>query len=155
MEYDFQKYSNNVAMKWLPLSFIVLCILAFQDIVHRQFMKAGFQPIEIVLYGFIPSIICAIIYVYWKSIQMRVPDKKYSLLFIFSGILSFISFLLLREAQIKSPNIGYVNAIIYSSVVITIVVTSILFKDSFDIRGIFGAILIVLGLGLITSIKEQ
>jgi len=142
-------------MNWLQLSFIVLAIMAFQDIVHRQFIKAGFQSIEIVLYGFIPSIICAFIYVYSKSIQIRVPDKKYGVLFIFSGILSFIGFLLLREAQIKSPNIGYVNAITYSSVIITIIMTSILFKDSLDIRGILGTIFIVFGIGLITSIKDN
>jgi len=132
----------------------VLAILSFQDIIHRQFMKAGFQPIEIVLYGFIPSVIAAYIYVYWKSIKMTVPNKNYIVLFIFSGVLSFISFLLLREAQIKSPNIGYVNAIIYSSVIFTIVLTSIIFKDSFDWRGLVGALLIVTGIGLITSINH-
>ena len=141
-------------MNWLSTSFVVLAILSFQDIIHRQFMKAGFQPIEIVLYGFIPSVIAAYIYVYWKSIKMTVPNKNYILLFIFSGVLSFISFLLLREAQIKSPNIGYVNAIIYSSVIFTIVLTSIIFKDSFDWRGLVGALLIVTGIGLITSINH-
>ena len=141
-------------MNWLSTSFVVLAILSFQDIIHRQFMKAGFQPIEIVLYGFIPSIIAAYIYVYWKSIKMTVPNKNYIALFIFSGVLSFISFLLLREAQIKSPNIGYVNAIIYSSVIFTIVLTSIIFKDSFDWRGLVGALLIVTGIGLITSINH-
>lgn len=141
-------------MNWLSTSFVVLAILSLQDIVHRQFMKAGFQPIEIVLYGFIPSIISSFIYVYWKSIKMTVPNKKYIALFIFSGILSFISFLLLREAQIKSPNIGYVNAIIYSSVIFTIILTSIIFKDSFDWRGLVGALLIVTGIGLITSINN-
>ena len=141
-------------MNWLSTSFVVLAILSFQDIIHRQFMKAGFQPIEIVLYGFIPSVIAAYVYVYWKSIKMTVPNKKYIALFIFSGVLSFISFLLLREAQIKSPNIGYVNAIIYSSVIFTIVLTSIIFKDSFDWRGLVGALLIVTGIGLITSINN-
>jgi hypothetical protein len=141
-------------MNWLPLSFVVLVILAFQDIIHRDFMKAGFQPIEIVLYGFVPSVLTAVAYIYWKSIKLRVPDKKYSALFVFSGIISFISFLLLREAQIKSPNIGYVNAIIYSSVVITIIATGVFFKDSVDLRGIIGAIFIIIGLGLITSIKK-
>jgi uncharacterized membrane protein len=143
-----------ILMKWLPLSFIVLAILAFQDIIHRQFMKAGFKSIEIVIYGFIPSVIAAFVYIYWKSIKMRVPEKKYTALFIFSGILSFISYLLLREAQINSPNIGYVTAITYSSVAISIIITGMLFKDSIDIRGILGAILIVSGIGLITSIKE-
>jgi drug/metabolite transporter (DMT)-like permease len=142
-------------MNWLSTSFVVLAILSFQDIIHRQFMKAGFQPIEIVLYGFIPTVITAYIYIYWKQITMTIPNKKYILLFIFSGILSFISFLLLRDAQIKSPNIGYVNAIIYSSVIFTIVLTSIIFKDSFDLRGIVGALLIVLGIGLITSINNK
>jgi len=142
-------------MNWLQLSFIVLGILAFQDIVHRQFMKAGFQPIEIVLYGFIPTIVTAFLYIHWQSIEMRVPNKKYAALFIFSGILSFISFLLLRQAQIKSPNIGYVNAITFSSVLFTIILTGFLFKDSVDIRGVLGAIFIIIGLGLITSIKEQ
>jgi len=141
-------------MNWLPLSFIVLIILAFQDIIHRYFMKEGFQSIEIVLYGLIPSVICALLYIYWKSLKMRIPDKKYTALFIFSGILSFISYLLLREAQINSPNIGYVTAITYCSVILTIVITGILFKDAIDLRGIIGAIFIIIGVGLITSIQK-
>ena len=141
-------------MNWLPLSFIVLVILAFQDIIHRYFMKEGFKSIEIVIYGLIPSIICAVLYIYWKQAKMKIPDKKYTALFIFSGILSFISYLLLREAQINSPNIGYVTAITYSSVVLTIIITGILFKDAIDMRGIIGAIFIIIGLGLITSIKK-
>jgi drug/metabolite transporter (DMT)-like permease len=117
-------------------------------------MKEGFQSIEIVLYGLIPSVICALLYIYWKSLKMRIPDKKYTALFIFSGILSFISYLLLREAQINSPNIGYVTAITYCSVILTIVITGILFKDAIDLRGIIGAIFIIIGVGLITSIQK-
>ena len=49
-------------MNWLSLSFIVLAILALQDIIHLFFMKKRFTSIEIVLYGFIPTIITAFIY---------------------------------------------------------------------------------------------
>lgn len=140
---------------WLSLSFIVLAILALQDIIHRFFMKKGFTSIEIVLYGFIPTIITAICYIYWNSIKMTRPDRNMAVLFIFSGILSFITFLLLREAQIRSPNIGYVTAITYSSVAFTIILTSIIFKDTLDWKAVLGALLIITGIGLITSVKQK
>jgi len=138
---------------WIYLSFIVLGIMAFQDIVHRYLMKIGYTPIELVLYGLIPTVIFGIIYVIYQKQKLIKPTPVHITIFIVSGILSFFTFLWLRKAQIASPNIGYVNVIVYSSVLITILLTSILFKDKLHPRGLLGAVLILAGLGLITSIK--
>jgi drug/metabolite transporter (DMT)-like permease len=91
--------------------------------------------------------------VIYEKKKLIKPNAVHLSIFIISGILSFFTFLWLRQAQIASPNIGYVNVIVYSSVLITILLTSILFKDKLHPRGLLGAVLIVLGLGLITSIK--
>ena len=140
---------------WLLLSFIVLFILALQDILHRYLMKEGFTAIELVLYGFIPSIIAALIYVYITSIKLRIPTKKHTGIYILSGVLSFVGFLLLRQAQINSPNIGYVSVITYSSVMVTLFLTAYLFKDHLGWEGIVGSLLIICGLGLITSVNHK
>jgi drug/metabolite transporter (DMT)-like permease len=145
----------KLELNWLSLSIVVLIILAVQDIMHRYLMKEGFNAIEIVFYGFIPTIITAIIYIYYKSLQLRQPSITNAGIFLISGILSFISYLLIREAQIISPNIGYVNAIIYSSAIFTIVLTGYLFRDNLEWKGILGALFIIIGIALMTSINTS
>ena len=113
----------------------------------------GFNAIDLVLYGFIPTIITTIIYIYYKKIRLTPLNTKYVSLFILSGILSFYGFLYLREAQIISPNIGYVNSIAYSSVLLTIILTAILFKDHLDISAFMGSILIIIGIYMISRTK--
>lgn len=136
--------------QWIQLSFIVMFMWAFHDIVHRYLMKSGFNAIELVLYGIIPTAIAAIIYVYYKNIELKKPNITQGIIFIISGIISFIGFLLIRKAQLISPNMGYVNAITYSSVILTIIITYILFKDNLNIKSLIGSILIIIGLTLIT-----
>uniref|UniRef100_A0A6C0CUN1 EamA domain-containing protein n=1 Tax=viral metagenome TaxID=1070528 RepID=A0A6C0CUN1_9ZZZZ len=140
-------------MTWFSSSLIVFSILAFQDIIHRYLMIMGFKAIDLVLYGFIPTIIMTIIYIYYKKIRLTPLNTKYVALFVLSGILSFYGFLYLREAQIISPNIGYVNSIAYSSVLLTIIITAILFKDHLDASAFIGSILIVIGIFMIYRLK--
>ena len=138
---------------WIELSFLVFGILVFQDILHRYFMKLGYKPIEIVMYGLLPTVIFGILYMIYDSKKLKIPSHKDSLLFIASGIISFFTFLWIRKAQILSPNIGYVNAIIYSSVFATVILTAFIFKDKIHIQGILGTLFIIVGMGLIASIS--
>lgn len=140
-------------MTWFSSSLIVFSILAIQDVLHRYLMKVGFNAIDLVLYGFIPTIIATFIYIYSKKIRLTPLNSKYIAIFIVSGILSFYGFLYLREAQILSPNIGYVNSIAYSSVLLTIILTAILFKDHLDISAFMGSILIIIGIYMISRTK--
>ena len=89
----------------------------------------------------------------YDSKKLKIPSHKDSLLFIASGIISFFTFLWIRKAQILSPNIGYVNAIIYSSVFATVILTAFIFKDKIHIQGILGTLFIIVGMGLIASIS--
>jgi drug/metabolite transporter (DMT)-like permease len=138
---------------WYSKSILLLFILAFQDIVHRYLMKEGFRAIELVLYGFIPTIIATIIYIYYKKIKLNPVNTTSGSLFIMSGLLSFFGFLLLRQAQIESPNIGYVNAIAYSSLLLTILLTALIFKDAISIYGYLGGFFIIIGIFLIAKTK--
>jgi uncharacterized membrane protein len=140
-------------MTWFSTSLIVFSILAFQDVLHRYMMKVGFTAIDLVLYGFIPTIVMTMIYIYYKKIRLTPLNTKYMALFVLSGILSFYGFLYLREAQILSPNIGYVNSIAYSSVLLTIIITAILFKDHLDTSAFIGSILIISGIYMISRTK--
>jgi drug/metabolite transporter (DMT)-like permease len=141
---------------WLRLSFFVLSLLAFQDILHRFLMKEGFNAVEIVMYGMVPSVIVGGIYMYIvNQPSFKKPTKLHAFLFIFSGILTFYGFLIQREAQLNSPNMGYVNSILYSSALVTIILTSIIFKDKLHWQGVLGSICIIIGLGLISSIKSD
>ena len=138
---------------WISTSFLVFVMLAFQDVLHRFMMKEGFGAIELVLYGFVPTMVTIVAYIYFKRIKLIRPNTYQASLFILSGVLSFYGFLLLRQAQIDSPNIGYVNAIVYSSVLLTILLTALFFRDHLHWRGLLGAVLVILGIGLITSIN--
>lgn len=139
---------------WIQLSFIVLLITAFQDILHRYFMKLGFTAIEIVMYGLVPTILFGAAYIWFKKVTLVRPKAAHLGLFVFSGILSFFTFLWMRQAQILSPNIGYVSVIIYSSVLVTILLTALLFNDKISWQSFLGAVLIVAGLGLVTTAKH-
>lgn len=139
---------------WLTLSFIVLVLTVLQDLLHRWMMWLGFGSYELVLYGLLPTVLFGILFVTYKKIPLKRPTPKHILLFTVSGILSFFMFNWMRTAQIQSPNIGYVSAIIYSSVLFTILLTGALFKDTLNLRAILGAALIIIGLGLISSIDH-
>ena len=138
---------------WFSTSLIVLGILAIQDILHRYLMKLGYNGIDLVVYGLVPTVLFIGLYVYIKKIKLSPLNGKTSLLYLISGVLSFYGFLYLREAQIISPNIGYVTAIAYSSVLITILLTPLIFKDHIDIYGLLGGLFIVLGIFLISKTK--
>ena len=138
---------------WFFTSLIVLGILAVQDILHRYLMKLGYNGIDLVVYGLVPTVLFIGLYVYIKKIKLSPLNGTTTSLYLLSGILSFYGFLYLREAQIISPNIGYVTSIAYSSVLITILLTSIIFKDHLDIYGLLGSLFIVLGIFLISNTK--
>lgn len=140
---------------WIELSFLVFGILVFQDIIHRYFMKLGYKSIEIVMYGLLPTVLFGILYMLYDSKKLKIPTQKEGLLFIASGIISFFTFLWIRKAQIASPNMGYVNAIIYSSVFATVVLTGLLFKDKIHIQGLLGTLFIIIGMGLIATIDHM
>lgn len=127
--------------------------MVFQDILHRYLMKVGYGPIELVLYGLIPTVVFGIMYILYNKEKLVKPTVNHIILFLISGVLSFFMFMWMRKAQISSPNIGYVNAIVYSSLLVTILLTVFLFKDKLHIRGLLGALFIIIGLALITSIK--
>ena len=142
-------------MLWAQLSFVVFFIMAFQDVLHRYFMQLGFSALEIVMYGLVPTLLFGALYIWVKQIPLTKPSWKHLALFVFSGVLSFFTFLWMRRAQILSPNIGYVSVIIYSSVILTILLTAYLFGDHINARGVLGSVLIVAGLGLVTSSNHK
>jgi drug/metabolite transporter (DMT)-like permease len=136
---------------WIQLSLFVLVIQVLQDVVHRYFMYLGYGPIEIVMYGLVPSVIVGLIYMAYQSKKIKIPTSRDSIIFIVSGIVSFFTFLWIRQAQILSPNIGYVSIIIYTSAFATIVLTGLLFKDKIDVKGLIGSAFIIFGMVLVAS----
>ena len=53
---------------WFLTSLIVLGILAVQDILHRYLMKLGYNGIDLVVYGLVPTVLFIGLYVYIKKI---------------------------------------------------------------------------------------
>ncbi len=138
-------------MNWVFISFTTMVIVTVMDILYRYIMKKGYKPFDIVFYPFIIGILVALI---WMLIGKHTITKFKCnidcIVFIILGILFFMSFILLRNAQSTSPNIGYVNSIVYSSAVFTIILTSIVYGDHISIKAILGGVLILSGLFLIT-----
>ena len=140
---------------WFFYSLIVLFILSIQDVLHRFLMKKGYHAFDLVLYGLVPTILFIGMYGFYTKQKLTPLTPSATLLYLISGILSFYGFLYLRKAQIVSPNMGYVNAIAYSSILVTIFITAWLFKDSLQWQGWLGAIFVVISIGLISSIKDN
>ena len=137
---------------WWIYSWLVFAILFVQDILHRFLMKQGYNALDLVVYGLFPTFVTIVLYMWAQQKKLTPLNRMSTGLYILSGVLSFYGFLYLRKAQILSPNMGYVNAIVYSSMVATIGVTAWLFKDSLHWQGWLGAVLVVIGIGLMSSI---
>ena len=140
---------------WIQLSAVVFLIMAVQDLLHRYFMQVGFTAIEIVMYGLLPTVLFGLFYIWYKQVPVKPPTPAHLSLFLVSGVLSFFAFLWMRHAQLLSPNIGYVTVIIYSSVLLTLILTALFFGDRIHWQGILGAVFIVIGLGLVTSLQGE
>ena len=137
--------------RWVTFSLILFGLLAIIDISFRYLIKKNYTPMELVLYSLAPTLIAAFAYLFLSRTPLQMPRSYTDIaIFLAIGILSFVTFLLVRHTQKMAPNIGYVNAIMYSSVLVTIVVTSLLFKDVITKHAFFGAVLVIVGIGLIT-----
>lgn len=134
---------------WFNKSILLLFLIALQDVMHRYLMKTGYKAIELVLYGFLPTLIAAFFYVYYYEVKLVPINYISGYVFLITGILSFISFMLLRVAQLESPNMGYVLAIAYSSVLLTMIFTKILYNDKLSMYSFVGLIFILFGIYLI------
>ena len=55
-----------------------------------------------------------------------------------------------RHAQGMSPNIGVVNVIVYSSALLTMIATALVYGDAVSPKMVFGAILVIAGLCFMT-----
>lgn len=136
---------------WVTLSLALFGLLAVIDVSFRFLIQKNYAPIELVLYSLVPTLFAAVVYVLVQRTPLQMPKsiQDYGL-FVGIGVLSFGAFLMVRRAQKIAPNIGYVNAIMYSSVLVTIVATSLLFKDALTTHAFFGAVLVIVGIWLIT-----
>lgn len=135
---------------WFNKSIALLFLITIQDVMHRYLMISGYKAIELVLYGFVPTLIASLLYIYYKEVKLIPMNYKSGIVFLITGILSFVSFMLLRNAQLESPNMGYVLAIAYSSVLLTMVLTKILYKDSLSMYSFSGSVFIIIGIYLIS-----
>jgi drug/metabolite transporter (DMT)-like permease len=142
---------------WFNKSILLLFLISVQDIMHRYLMKEGYKAIELVLYGFLPTLIATLVYIHYKKIKLVPLNYHSSIVFLITGILSFVGFMLLRTAQLESPNIGYVLAISYSSVLLTILLTALIYKDSISINSFSGSVLIIIGIYMVSinGVKEH
>jgi drug/metabolite transporter (DMT)-like permease len=76
---------------------------------------------------------------------------KEALLLAVIGVLFFVGFMILREAQIRAPNMALVNAIAYSSVALTLPIMHMVFGDSMTGRAFLGVLLVIGGILLAVS----
>lgn len=136
---------------WVTLSLVLFGLLAVIDVSFRYLIQKQYAPIELVLYSLVPTLFAAGVYVLVSRTPLQMPHSLHDYgLFAVIGILSFGAFLMVRYAQKIAPNIGYVNAIMYSSVLVTILATSLLFKDAITTHAFLGATLVIAGIWLIT-----
>lgn len=139
--------------RWVALSFFTMALLVIMDIAYKYLIRGGYTAIELTLYPMLIGIVTATLYIAFQrstSQRLRIPRFQDAWVFLMVGVLFFVAFLTLRWAQQAAPNLGYVNAIVYTSVVLTILGTSALYGSAITVEALFGSVLVVIGIFLIT-----
>lgn len=132
---------------WLSLSFALFLVLAVTDLVYRYLYSRGYDPISLIVWSSAIGLACALMY----QQKIKVPRSPVEILAVVSiGLLFFLGFYLLRKAQSISPNLALVNAVGYSSVALTLLLTALLFKDPLTTRMLLGIACILGGITLIS-----
>jgi drug/metabolite transporter (DMT)-like permease len=136
--------------QWIQWSFVAMFVLVMLDLLYRKFIADGYGALELTMYPLFLSSLIALAYIMMYRPKMKEIDKKDVVPWMLAGVLFLAAFYMLRKAQGSAPNIGFVNAIVYSSVAITVISTALIYKDQLEIQQIVGTILVVCGIGLMT-----
>lgn len=140
---------------WVVLSIVTMILLVLLDVAYKHLLREGYAPLELTLYPMILGLVVGSVYVVMAQKKLQLPKTtRDAIVFCIIGVLFFVAFLTIRSAQLTAPNIGYVNAIVYSSVVFTILGTALLFGSVLSTQAVLGSILVVTGISLITLKKE-
>ena len=135
---------------WLVYSLVLWVLLAITDVVYRRLFGLGYDPVSLVFWSMAIGLVISGAYVWMSGETIKIPQTGEETLFIIGiGVLFFAGFYLLRKSQKEAPNLGAVNAIVYSSVVATLILMHVLYGDRLTWRMLFGGALIVFGIGLI------
>ena len=138
-------------ISWIQLSFLLLFILVATDLVYRKLIDLGYDAISLVFWSStIATALFVLFFALWKP-KLKLPSSPSEALMLLTiGALFCIGFVVLRMAQIKSPNMALVSAISYSSVVVTLVLLHYLYGDKLTLKTLLGGVFIITGVFLCT-----
>ena len=161
------------------MNYILLCIigaiaLSISDIFSKYALNNGVSNINYIFWSrgiaYTSCLILLVILTYLFSIKCMANDDKndniYSLIklnqknklnyaCIISGIFSFIALVLIIYSFSISKNIGYNIAIVSSTCLFTVLLSSLLFKVKIELIGILGVVLIILGIFFISKTSNN
>ena len=134
----------------------MVIIVAMDVLLNRRLIKLGYSPFELVVYPMAISVIVATIG--WiiigdagNRLGLRGVDADHIWMWLVLGVTFFGAFIILRQAQVVSPNIGYVNVIVGTSALFTAIITAWMYHDDISIRAIIGIIVSIIGLYLVVT----
>ena len=82
-------------------------------------------------------------------------NKKVNMAIILSGVIAFMALISIIYAFKISDNIGYTVALLSTSCLFTLIFSYIYLKSNIELKGIFGCILIIVGVILISNCSNK
>ena len=161
------------------MNYIILCLMgalmfSVSDLITKYVLNNGMSNINYIFWSRgITYLICLILLVvltYLFSIKFLANNSKNSNIYeliklnkrkdlnyacIISGILSLFAIIILIYSFSLSKNIGYNVAIVSSTCLFTLIISSIFLKTKIELQGLIGCILIILGVFLISKTNNQ
>ena len=161
------------------MNYIILCLMgalmfSVSDLFTKYVLNNGMSNINYIFWSRgITYLICLILLVvltYLFSIKFLANNSKNDNIYeliklnkrkdlnyacIISGILSLFAIILIIYSFSVSKNIGYNVAIVSSTCLFTLIISSIFLKTKIELQGLMGCILIILGVFLISRTNNN
>ena len=161
------------------MNYIILCIigallLSISDLFSKYALNNGVSNINYIFWSrgiaYSACLILLVLLTYIFSIKVMANNgknnniyelvklnkkKKLNYFCIISGIFSFLALVLIIYSFSITNNIGYNIAIISSTCLFTLILSSLFFSVKIELTGIIGALLIILGIFLISKTSNE
>ena len=146
---------------WIFYSLIAMIFIALHSLVHKFILIYNVKNTHISLaitFFFIGLIALVYLFLNVETIKIILNDKNSNIIITLSILLAFIILsvnIAISKAFSKSSNISYCNLIINSSIILVLLFSYFLFKESLNIKTFLGILLSFIGLSIVIYYSNE
>ena len=146
---------------WVFYSFIAMIFIALHSLIHKFILIYNVKNTHISLaitFFFVGLISLIYLCLNIESIKIILNDKNSNIIISLSLFLAFIILsvnIAISKAFSKSSNISYCNLIINSSIILVLLFSYFLFKESLNFKTFLGIILSFIGLSIVIYYSNE